>query len=104
MPAKTIHDNPLNALIPATQRSDSTTVRIPQESSQPQTPMKKRFTVHLPQDLIERARNAAYWKPGLTLASLAEQALREYIDKLEVEQGESFPQRERELKGGRPIT
>lgn len=104
MPAKTIHENPLNALIPAKQRPDSTTDRFPQETHQPLTPTKKRFTVHLPHDLIERARNAAYWKPGLTLASLAEQALREYLDKLESEQGEPFPQREHELKGGRPIT
>ncbi|MGB6068809.1 MAG: hypothetical protein WBG50_28700 [Desulfomonilaceae bacterium] len=103
MPAKTIHENPLNALIPARQRPDSTTDRLPQDSSQTQPPPKKRFTVHLPHDLIERARNAAYWTPGLTLALLAEQALREYIDKLEADQGEPFQQREHELTGGRPI-
>jgi hypothetical protein len=104
MSAKTIQENPLNALIPAKQASDSAPARFSQQPSHPDTQKKKRFTVHLPNDLIERARNAAYWKPGLTLASLAEQALREYIDKLETEQGGAFPQREHELKGGRPIS
>ena len=31
---------------------------------------KERLTVNLPPELIERARNAVYWTPGLTLAGL----------------------------------
>jgi post-segregation antitoxin (ccd killing protein) len=66
-------------------------------------PTKKRFTVYLPEDLIERARNAVYWSPGLTVADIAEAAFRAEIDRLEAEKGERFPQREAVLRGGRPV-
>lgn len=52
--------------------------------------------------MIERAKNAVFWTPGMTLSSLAEKALEEKIDELEKQRGESFPQREAELTKGRP--
>ncbi|MGB5636638.1 MAG: hypothetical protein WBM44_22795 [Waterburya sp.] len=64
---------------------------------------RERLTAKLPVEVIERARNAVYWSPGLTLASLTEDALSAYIDALEAERGEVFPQRQGELKLGRPI-
>ena len=68
------------------------------------TPSKReRFTSKLPTEVIERARNAVYWTPGLTLAGLTESALSAYLDALEKERGEAFPQRQGELKLGRPI-
>ncbi len=68
------------------------------------TPLKReRFTSKLPVEVIERARNAVYWTPGLTLAGLTESALTAYLDALEEERGEVFPQRQGELKLGRPI-
>jgi hypothetical protein len=64
---------------------------------------KDRLTVHLPVELIERAKNAVYWTPGLTLASLAEEALRQAVAELEAARGAPFPPRERQLSVGRPL-
>ena len=73
-------------------------------SSSDSTPLKReRFTVKLPVEVIECARNAVYWSPDLTLAGLTEKALTAYIDALEAERGEAFPPRQGELKLGRPI-
>lgn len=75
-------------------------------SSRKQTPppgRKERFTVHLSTELIDRARNAVFWTPGLTLAALTEKAVSAALDRLEDERGEPFPSRASELKGGRPI-
>lgn len=63
---------------------------------------KTRITFYISQDMIERAKNAVFWTPGMTLSSLAEKALEEKIDELEKQRGESFPQREAELTKGRP--
>ena len=73
-------------------------------SKQTLTSLKKeRFTAHLPAEVIERARNAVYWTPRLTLAALVEEALENWINQLEAERGEPFPPRSGELKTGRPI-
>lgn len=63
---------------------------------------KDRFTLHLPVELMERAKNAAYWTPGLTLAGLAEAGIRAELERLEKKHGH-FKARERELVGGRPL-
>jgi len=65
--------------------------------------VKDRFTLHLPIDLMERAKNCSYWTPGLTLAGLAEAGIRCEIEKLEKRNGGEFKTREKELVGGRPI-
>ncbi len=73
-------------------------------SSSDSTPRpRERLTAKLPVEVIERARNAVYWTPGLTLASLTQSALEAYIDALEAERGEAFPQRQGQIKLGRPI-
>lgn len=64
---------------------------------------KERLTAQLPVELIDRARNAVYWTPGLTLAELAAKALKQFLDQLEAERGEPFPPRHGELKAGRPV-
>ena len=56
-----------------------------------------------PVSVIERAKNAMFWTPGLTLADLASQALTNAVDSLEKKRGEAFPHRKTELKGGRPM-
>jgi hypothetical protein len=104
-PRSTIGDNPLDALIPAglgvpSRASAPTTARAP---ARPKKIPKERLTVHLPVDLINRVKNSVYWTPGLTLASLAEQALARAVAEREAERGEPFPQRDQELKGGRPM-
>jgi len=56
-----------------------------------------------PVGLAERMRNAVYWTPGLTLAGLAEAAIRQEVDALEAERGEAFLPRRQELTAGRPL-
>lgn len=64
---------------------------------------KEKLTVHLTHDLIERVKNAAYWNPRLTIASIAELGVKYAIEQVERENGGAYPMRESELKGGRPI-
>lgn len=97
---RTIGENPLDTIVPDRSKTE--------ESGKPREKqtrvVKERLTVHLPVDLINRVKNAVYWTPGLTLAGLAEIALRDTVDQLEEDRGEPFPQREGELKGGRPLS
>ena len=72
--------------------------------SQPSSPRKKeRLTINLAPDLIERARDVAYYSPSLTLAGLVELALEEFIAWLERARSEPFPRRPGPLKTGRPL-
>jgi hypothetical protein len=64
---------------------------------------REKLTVHLTHDLIERVKNAAYWNPRLTIASIAELGVKYAIEQVEKENGGPYPAREAELKGGRPI-
>jgi hypothetical protein len=74
------------------------------EKTTPKRVKKARFTFHLPEDLMERAKNAAYWSsPRVTLASMAEAGLRAELERMEKKNGGAFKGRERELVGGRPI-
>jgi transcriptional regulator of met regulon len=63
---------------------------------------RKRLTVSLPLDLLERSRNTVYWTKGLTLARLLEQALIHSLNQREGMNGRPFPKRLEDLKGGRP--
>ncbi|WP_447977923.1 hypothetical protein [Candidatus Nitrospira bockiana] len=63
---------------------------------------RKRLTIYLPVDLLERSRNAVYWTEGLTLAGLIEAALRDSLERREASNAGPFPRRLAELKGGRP--
>ena len=63
---------------------------------------KGRAPFQLPNDLLEKARDVAYWD-RITLAALAEEGLRMAIEKRERQRGEPFPPRGEELRAGRPI-
>jgi hypothetical protein len=73
---------------------------------------KVRATFHLPEDLMNEARNTVVALSGppyrMTLAKLAESALRRELDILKAardgrHRGKDFPQREDEVRTGRPI-
>ena len=70
---------------------------------------KVRATIYLPSDLLEEARDAAVFLAGyparLTLTGLAENAFRAELRRLKAlyNQGQDFPRREEDLRGGRPI-
>ncbi|MBA3954249.1 hypothetical protein H0X48_02940 [Candidatus Dependentiae bacterium] len=65
---------------------------------------KQRVTIHIPEELIDKVKNAVYWEPGLTLAGFAQYALARTLEQFEHERGAPFPDRKtRQLRGGRPI-
>ena len=73
------------------------------------TQAKVRATLYLPPDVLDEARNAtvflAGWPTRMTLAKLAEDALRAELARLKdvFNEGLDFPRRGEDLKGGRPI-
>jgi len=70
---------------------------------------KVRATIYLPLDVIDEARDAAVHLAGyparLTLTKLAENAFRAELDRLKklYNNGQDFPHRDEDLRGGRPI-
>jgi len=68
-----------------------------------------RATLYLPSELLEQARDATVYLAGyptrLTLARLAEDALRTELRRLkdQYNNGQDFPARQENLRGGRPI-
>jgi hypothetical protein len=62
-----------------------------------------RLTFHLPAAVLERAKNAVYHTPGLTLAALGVTALTRELDRLEEQRGQPFPTRNGPIRTGRPI-
>jgi hypothetical protein len=72
---------------------------LPQPVAKPQM---EKITTPYPVELIERARNAAYWD-RTTLASILVEALAAALDCMEQGRGEPYPPRASELRGGRPV-
>ncbi len=76
---------------------------------QPTNKAKIRATIYLPQDVLDEARDAAVHLAGyparLTLTQLAENAFRAELRRLKTlyNNGQDFPPRDEELRGGRPI-
>lgn len=94
---RTIGENPLDAVVPrVASRAAVAEAEEPRQA-------KERMTFHLPVEVMDRAKNAVYWTPGLTLAELATEALTEAVDRLEKTRKEAFPPRKAELRGGRPM-
>ena len=71
--------------------------------------VKVRATLYLPRDVLEEARNATVHLAGyparMTLTKLAEVAFRAELRRLKdlYNEGEDFPPRDEDLRGGRPI-
>ena len=110
----TLQSNPLDAVVPfgaspaqeAQEQARKPDPRAEQRKERPHPgpgTNKERFTVHLPREVIEYARNVAYWTPGLTLARLVEEALLDYLEKKTAERGGTYPQRREDLSPGRPL-
>lgn len=71
--------------------------------------MKVRATLYVPRELLEEARDATVHLAGfparMTLTKLVESALRTELARLkdQYNDGNDFPPRGEDLKGGRPI-
>lgn len=64
-----------------------------------------RMTFHVDRETAERLRNAVYWTGAfVTLSGTARDALKAAVRQLEEQHndGEPFPDRDEELKGGNP--
>ena len=59
---------------------------------------KPEVMVSLPAALIERLRNAAYWRGNPPLAGLVAEAIEDIVTQMEEINGETFPQRVSPLK------
>jgi hypothetical protein len=102
--------NPLDSMVPvqaaskASRRGLAPAGTTPRREAPPKikNTEKSRYTLHLPVELMERAKNAAYWTPGLTLGGLAEAGIRANLERIEKKHG-PFKARESELVGGRPL-
>lgn len=104
---KTIGDNPLDAIIPPTPPVPAPSAPAKQP---PQPQRKVRATFHIPEELLEAARDCVVALSGpphrLTLADLAANALQAEVERLTAayNDGQPFPVREDgALRGGRPI-
>ena len=104
---RTIGESPLDAVVP---RPEPGLARVPERepagegtaAAERRVP-RARITVQLDGELVDRMRNAVYWTPGLTLASLAEVAFQREMEAREQERAEPFPPRREELRPGRPL-
>ena len=55
----------------------------------------RRFTLHLPADLIETLRRAAWWD-RVTIRSIVETGLATHMDNLEQQRGSAYPPKQGE--------
>lgn len=111
----TIGNDPLEAYVPASResRKSESETETPQHDvtrrTKPRARGKVRATFHISSELLEEARNAVVYLAGpptrLTLAELAENALKRELERLSKahNSGKTFPARNGELRGGRPI-
>ena len=68
------------------------------------TPKRKlAVSVRLDPEVLDLAKRAAYWTPGLTLGGLVEEALRRELVRLEKSRGDAFPKLSGKLRTGRPL-
>ncbi len=105
---QSIGDNPLDSLLETKKVSPKapqtkTTPRPPSSAANITAKGKQRVTIQIDAEAVECAKNAVYWTPGLTLAKLIENGMRDEVRKLEKKQGKAFSQRKGELCAGRPI-
>jgi hypothetical protein len=108
-PRSTIKNDPFAAVIPEPAENVARDLE-PREPSVPRHFARRvpqlarhKLTVHLRPDIIERVKNAAYWNPRLTISSIAESGIIHALEEVEREHGGPYPQRDQELRGGRPM-
>ena len=111
--ANALDDNPLSVIIREEySRGNNPRGRTPsrdERKSQQASTKKERVAFYLSEDLADEIRNAVVHFSGpplrLTMTSVAEMAFQRELERLKAEHngGKPFPQRDEDLKGGRPI-
>lgn len=69
-------------------------------SQPPPRPRRTNVQGYIDAQVLDRARDAAFWTPGVSLSALIEHGLRKEIARLEAERGEPFPRRRGPLTPG----
>lgn len=67
-------------------------------------PARAKLTAEIPTPILERARDAVYWTPGLTLVDLVTTSLERELARREDDRGSAFEPRAGDLPTGRPVT
>ncbi len=111
--ANALDDNPLSVIIREEySRGNNPRGRTPsrdERKSRQASTKKERVAFYLSEDLADEIRNAVVHFSGpplrLTMTSVAERAFQRELERLKAEHngGKPFPQRDEDLKGGRPI-
>lgn len=61
------------------------------------------MTAYVAPEVLEKAKDVAFWTPGMTLSALVTAALEAELERREKERGEPFPPRSGDLPKGRPL-
>ena len=111
--ANALDDNPLSVIIREEySRGNNPRGRTPsrdERKSRQASTKKERVAFYLSEDLADEIRNAVVHFSGpplrLTMTSVAERAFQRELERLKAEHngGKPFPQRDEDLKGGRPL-
>jgi len=109
-PARQQRNAPQPEQTPATQRNVGTAptapaAPAPAPAAAPRGPGngKAVFSIRLAPALLDKARNACFYTPGLTLAALTEAALTRELARMEAERGAAFENRTADIPRGRRI-
>lgn len=77
---------------PAARTAAPATVREePARPKKPTAPKRQKSTVNVRIDLMERAKNAAYWVPGLTVTAIVEMGLMHVLEQIGPEAWRAVP-------------
>ena len=104
----TIGSDPVGEILEEAESGDANPDDPDEEAggSEQETSSKQRVTVAIPEELADRLRNAVYWTAAdVTMSELSTEGIRAAVKHIEERRndGEPFPDRDRELKGGRPV-
>lgn len=104
--SETMGSDPVEEILSEDSEDTSSTSEASTESRQNGATVKKRVTVGIPEELAERLRNCVFWTAGdVTMSGIATEGIKKVVKAIEEERndGEKFPSRDQELKGGRPV-
>lgn len=62
-----------------------------------------RLSTEIDAEVLDAAKDAVFWTPGMTLASFVTEALSRQIQQLTDDRGEPYPPRTSALPPGRPV-
>lgn len=64
---------------------------------------RRRLSTEIDAEVLDAAKDAVFWTPGMTLAAFVTESLSRQIQRLTDERGEPFPPRTSALPPGRPV-